>query len=692
MWPLNQIGSRPSVQTTRRVPGWQSKGTTNKFREQSHLCAPEAGGIAVLWRFLGILWFLLPCSPAALAVDPSPLLERRAVQFGPPVDLSSVDVQRQTTPRRGSDVATKTNVVSFRIDAEQCAIYPTPPGYDYLMAGDLLAEGEPGYPLLPAKTYRVELPQDAEVLGLEVTEGQFHEVVAELNLLPARQEDGPDWTKEVQDPEVYRRTKPVPGRLVSYDRGADNQRQYVFARLFPVQYFPAKKKAMVLTQATIHLYYGVKEPSAVSTPGLKARDPTRTGAGGLKTEAQCVVICPASLRSEAERLSQFHASAEAIPSAVVTTEEIRTAYAPADDPPFEGYPDRRLHGERVIHRYDYDLAKRIVACLRDQPAHPNLVYVALLGDALLVPPSFYYHSALEQALQKHSPKGSGTHAQWIPTDFFYASPDYDFVQNYAIGRISVNDTAEARHVVEKIVRWHREADWSWFRNVHIFGWAFPKAEADGLWSGMNVTRYLQEDDRMEKVYLEAALTTRDLGFLWGVTHASVSALAGGSSVLSADDLMRFPPHSRVPIVVSISCSSGTFDLDLMDVPGPAAIDTPWATISFGSRYAHSFGEAVLKSPGAGIAYFGSSRLAGGTASYYLSGTNRVVIRERNIAQLFYGLLQSYDHGTDTLGRLYSDALFGFVSKNDLAGNPRNVATVFKSVLLGDPALRIPQHP
>jgi Peptidase family C25 len=678
MWPLNQTGSKPSVQISRRVPGWQSKGTTNKFREQSHHCALAAGGFAVLCRLLGILWFLLPCSPAALAVDPSPLLERRAVQFGPPIDLSDVDVQRQTTPRRGSAVATKTNVLSFRIDAEQCAIYPTPPGYDYLMAGDLLAEGEPGYPLLPAKTYFVELPKEAEVFGLEVTEGQFREVTTELNLLPARQEGGPNWTKEVQDPEVYRRAKPVPGRLVSYDRGADNQRQYVFARLFPVQYVPAKKKAIVLTQATIHLYYGLKDPGAGSTPGLGAQHPAQTGLGGLKTEAQCVVICPASLRLEGESLSQFHASAEGITSAVVTTEAIRAAYRAASDPPFDGYQDPRLQGERVIHRYDYDLAKRIVAYLRDQPTHPNLIYVALLGDALLVPPSFYYHSALEQALNKHLGKASRTHAQWIPTDFFYASPDYDLAPNYAIGRIPVNDAAEARQVVEKIVRWRRQADWSWFRNVHIFGYAFPKAEADGLWSGMNVTRSLEADDRMEKVYIEAALATRDFGFLWGTTHASVGGLAGHSSVVSADDLMRYPPHSRVPVVVSISCSSGAFDLDLMDAPGSGAT--------------RSFGEAVLKSPAAGIAYFGSSRLAGGTASYYLSGTNRAVIRERTFAELFYGLLQSYDHGTDTLGKLYSDALFGFVSKNDLAGNLYNELTIFKLVLLGDPALKIPQHP
>jgi len=40
--------------------------------------------------------------------------------------------------------------------------------------------------------------------------------------------------------------------------------------------------------------------------------------------------------------------------------------------------------------------------------------------------------------------------KWVPADFFYASPDYDLVPNYAIGRIPVNNLEEAEHVVQKI--------------------------------------------------------------------------------------------------------------------------------------------------------------------------------------------------------------------------------------------------
>jgi hypothetical protein len=39
-----------------------------------------------------------------------------------------------------------------------------------------------------------------------------------------------------------------------------------------------------------------------------------------------------------------------------------------------------------------------------------------------------------------------------------------------------------------------------------------------------------------------------------------------------------------------------------------------------------------------------------------------------------------------------DALFAFVSNNDMGGNPRNVLTAFQFVLLGDPALKIPVRP
>ena len=44
------------------------------------------------------------------------------------------------------------------------------------------------------------------------------------------------------------------------------------------------------------------------------------------------------------------------------------AYLPAEDPPLDGYQNARLDGWDHIHHYDYALAKKIIAYLRDRSA------------------------------------------------------------------------------------------------------------------------------------------------------------------------------------------------------------------------------------------------------------------------------------------------------------------------------------
>ena len=127
----------------------------------------------------------------------------------------------------------------------------------------------------------------------------------------------------------------------------------------------------------------------------------------------------------------------------------------------------------------------------------------------------------------------------------------------------------------------------------------------------------------------------------------------------------------------LTCYSGTFDLDL----------TQCSCI----RGQHSFGEALLNSPAAGIACFGSSRAAHGSSRRLLG---LVVSRSAidHMWTLLYGILQSRRQGADTLGQLYADTLFAFVSNANMAGNPCDVFDVFDFVLLGDPALKIPVRP
>ena len=606
-----------------------------------------------------------------LAATPGSSPGQRTVELGPAVNLSDVAVSKRAGSMKLGATDVRTNSLTFQVDEKSCIIYATPEGYDYLAVGELLPEAQPGQPLLPAKTFKVELDKEAEVLGLEVVEGTFREIKAELNLLPAVQVDGPNNQQIIADEKVYRASALFPGRMVSIDHGADNQRQYVFARLFPVQYLPAKKRAMLLTQGTLRLYYRSKGPPGATVPDGGSKQVQGDRAQGLATEAQCVVLCPAKLQPAAEKLSRFHAEQEGITSAVVTTEAIGQAYAPAEDPSYEGFQNTQLGGRDRIRNYDYPLAKKIVAYLRDQPAHPRLVYVTILGDGLLVPPSFYFHSSLDDTL----------HAEWVPTDLFYASPDGDLVPNFRIGRLSVNDLTEAAKVVNKVIRWHENADWSWFRNVQfaaLASWQAAEAEKEGLFDGMNVKKCVLTDDRLARVFVEPALTTRPTGIVWCNMHGDVTHLAFPESLLRSDDLLRYSPHAEVPIVISIACSAGAFDLDLLESPGGTGV--------------HSFGEGVLLSPAAGIAYFGGSRPTRGSASFLLRQGQRAVSRRWCFIELIYRLLQSRHQGADTLGQLYADALFAFVSNNDMVGNPRNVLTAFQYVHLGDPALKIPVRP
>jgi len=614
------------------------------------------------------------------AATPGSSPEQRTVELGPPIDLSGLAVNKQT----GSMITAATNVstesLTFQMDAQSCLIYATPEGYDYLAVGDLLPAAEPGQPLLPMKTFRLELDREAEVLGLEVVEGTFQEIKAELNLLPAVQVDGRNWQQVIADEKVYRSDALFPGRLVSIDHGADNQRQYVFARLFPVQYVPAKKHAMLLTQGTLRLYYRSKGPTGESEPDAGSKRPQSDHPQDLATEAQCVVLCPAKLQQEAEKLSRFHAEQEGITSDVVTTEAIGQAYAPAEDPPHEGYQNVQLAGRGQIRNYDYILAKKIIAYLRDQQAHPRLAYVTILGDGLLVPPSFYFYSRLDETLKIGWSEELRTHAKWVPTDLFYASPDYDWVPNFRMGRLSINDPAEAAKVVDKVIHWHENADWSWFRNVQLVGMGSPaalSAEREGLFDGMKVKKCMQADDRIARVFIEPALTTRDTGIFWCLIHGNVNHLAWPESALCADDLLRYSPHAKVPIVISLACSAGAFDLDLLK--------------SGAYTGTHSFGEGVLTSPAAGIAYFGSSRPSRGSNAGFLREGQRAIIRRWYFLELLYCILQSRQ-GADTLGQLYADALFAFVSNNDMTGDPRNVLTAFQYVHLGDSVLKIPVRP
>ncbi|GAG28967.1 unnamed protein product, partial [marine sediment metagenome] len=232
-----------------------------------------------------------------------------------------------------------------------------------------------------------------------------------------------------------------PGRLVSFETGSDNHHTYCFVRFFPLQYIPNQEKAVLVTDAIIDIYYNVESHKKGHSKSMGSE--------------RNVIIYPQEFHAQAESLKNFHDNELVIPTALITTEWISANYDTAEKPDYSGYSSNQ---PSCIQDYNFTLARKIITYLRDTPSHPNLEYVTLLGDAEKIPPSYYFALDPEETWADY----------WSPTDFLYASPDYDFVPNYGIGRISVSNTIELAHVVTKIKDWY-PADWSWFQNVVIPG-------------------------------------------------------------------------------------------------------------------------------------------------------------------------------------------------------------------------------
>jgi hypothetical protein len=471
-----------------------------------------------------------------------------------------------------------------------------------------------------------------------------------------------------------------PGKLATYESGRDNDATYVSIRAFPVQYIPKTNKAVIITDATINVYYDTPIPMTRTFTNLGTPDP-----------AECVVICPSSLKQAAELLRDFHEQQENVSTSVITTEDIDAGYPPASDPPYTGYSGEHAGKDKIVG-YNYDLAKKIICYLRDQEKHPNLKYVVLFGDGLLVPPSYYIN---EWAVYEWY---SGSYYEdWIPTDFFYTSPDFDFVPNYRVGRLPISDVDQAVSVVRKIERWHTNLSWDWFKRASLVGgrpfrtmWYYGELGTVDLvnrnfFNGMQVSKYFYTDGTLDIAHVKPLLTTENTGLFYHIDHGSGHKLwldneSIGSADIMASSSPRYPVfNTEAPVVVSVSCLNGAYDTDLTNFEEqPEFPEIPNPT---------SFGESVILSDAGGIAYIGGSRLNYADWSMFYD-EGRLLAHHYFMAQICSFVFESYHKGICRIGDMIYDAQKYYAQDSNMEYRTSR-ETIFGFVLLGDPVLSVP---
>ena len=620
---------------------------------------------------------------------------RVPLSFGLAENLSELNIAKVTgtVPTGEYDVKT----IRFEIDAAECSIHPID-GFVYLKVGDLKPYTKPGEPQLPMQTFVIKLPKDAEVIGAELTSGNYREIVGELNIVPmpqpviwSVQKPGKQIADEkagklIADEKVYSLETYFPGKAISYDTGSDGEHKIVLLRVFPVQYVPAEKKAIWITDAEVSVYYreGEREEGETFFPATFAVSQT-----GI-LNAENLIITPPELFEHAKKLENFH-DGKGISTEVVNTTWIYSNYVNASDPPYEGYKNSSIVGWKNITGYNYSLAKRTIKFLNNRSAHPDLKYVTLFGNGRLVPPSYYIYNKLEIFGEL------GFYNSWIPTDFLYASPDYDFVSDYMVGRIPVNNSEEAEHVVQKIKDWDANMSYDWFKNVTLIGGAPFKmsyyigelATVDsvnrGYFNGMNLTKLYLSDGNYTPEKVQSAYKG-DYGFIYQFSHGSGNEMAkhdpheGWVDTINTTILKNLSSNTNVPIVASVACMNGAFDTKL------------YPNTCYEYAQPISFGEGVLLSNAAGIAYIGGSRVCAGGWNNYLDKGYLHVIKEPYMQGMLTYLFEAYHNGSNTLGNMTKTAMEKYVEENEFS-DPINNRTFFEFTLLGDPALGLlPQQP
>ncbi len=531
---------------------------------------------------------------------------------------------------------------------------------------------EPGQPMLPMEPSVIEYDKNVDILEVSASSESRIRVQGVFDIAPTPQPLtwGTDFAGIYEkDLETYALDEYFPGLSFSYTIGEDDERKYVYINFYPVQYNPRRGEIALISQLSIEILYA---QSADIEP--LADDLT----------AECIIITPASLYSEAKQLADFHESSLGIPTSVVNTTWIEANYAEASDPPFPGYKDAGLPGRWQILNYDYSLAKKTISFLNNQSAHPNMSSVLLYGNAELVPPSYYFYDV------EYGPYSA--YEGWIPTDHFYGSPDLDLTPNYAVGRLPVDGITRATHVNLKIEDWHSNLSPAWFENVAIaggrpFNTIFYVGELinqdslnSGYFDGFNVTKMHATDGRFGKTLVMDALKG-EVGIFYEIGHGSGDALYLNDSspppeVITVMEVLSLPANSNVSVFVSIACDNGAFDNTMMsNRPFPSTI---------------SFGESLIFSNAGAIAYIGGSRSNSGTPMGYLDEGEVRITGERYMASMLTGFWRAFHGGADTLGEISMNAMADFAAQKNM-GDPYNQRAFFEYVLLGDPVLPM-AHP
>lgn len=334
--------------------------------------------------------------------------------------------------------------------------------------------------------------------------------------------------------------------------------------------------------------------------------------------------------------------------------------------------------------YDSVTALQIRSYLKEAADNKSFQFITILGDASYIPPSDYIFSL----------NNKDSYDRGIPSDFFYMSPyaqDSSFPFAFNIGRLPVRSKTEAKHIVEKIQRYHQSFKPDWYKKVSLFGGDLFENDYYGEllncymidqndFQSLEIQKFFQTEQLYNRDTILTELEKGNRGFLYINSHGRGDYLRLPKGYVDSNDIQKLTQKDTLPIFVSDACLNGSWDTRLSD-------------IRYGTdknfEYPTSFSEALLFSEGGAIAYIGGSRINYAGMDYDYSKGVLESYNVYNIDALIHYIFQSYSYEDTSLGEISRKGLMTFIQKDwDWPGDWL-LKTVFGFCLLGDPTLRLP---
>jgi len=624
------------------------------------------------------LIFLLTYLPAGETHAYSNTNKEKYLNYEEIKNISNLDLIKETTNFLSGEY---TRTITFKIKNEDISILKTKEGYDIFQINKVKYSGQPGEPTTYIKTSTLKLEKNSHITGIELISGEYTEIENIIELAPVKKPFvWSPWSSNenlfVRNEGIYSKDQWFPQKTVSYIAGQDEKNTIVYVQFYPVQYNPVQKQALVINNAEFKIHYTMDQFEMQKT--------------NYASDAINVVITTPEFQAQAEQLEYIHESLQDTPTDVITTDWLNDKYAPAEKPDTLGYATKLIRP--IKSNYDYTLARKITAFLRDTSAHPNLKSITLFGDADKIPPSYYFCFFPGFRLAYLFIDNF-----WIPSDLFYASPDYDLILNFEIGRIPVSNNDDATLFVQKIENWIENLDYDWFSNIHLTGGS-PFHDTiligelsclnpinNGYISGLNIHKNFLTNDKLKLDLIIKCFYEGDTGIVFHIDHGSGFHFGIGNKLISYNDIISLPESNKYPAVLSVSCYNARYDSELIHGP----IENALMRMILGWDYSNCFAEGMLFSKAGGIAYWGGVRTSYGGVESYFNDNGEVVIGEPTfMIRILTNILKGYSEGYLRMGEMSKYAHQEYIQTlND--PHIYDYSTVYGFVFLGDPVLQWP---